>query len=106
MQILETYWHSLVCCTEIESVAPPSAIMKPISISIDAVKPPACVTTDDSGVCVHACFCRSSWCCSHCGNEYNALVIEQRLVEAVQRLSLSYVLQDLQCTRCQGVSVT
>ena len=34
------------------------------------------------------------------------MVIEQRLVEAVQQLSLSYVLQDLECGRCHGVSVT
>ena len=32
------------------------------------------------------------------------MVIEQRLVEAVQQLSLSDVLQDVECARCHGVN--
>ena len=34
------------------------------------------------------------------------MAIEQRLVEAVQQLSLSDVLQDIECTRCHGVTDT
>ena len=53
-----------------------------------------------------ALHCRPVWQCSHCGSEYNCMVIEQRLIEAVQQLSLSDVLQDVECARCHGVSDT
>jgi len=49
---------------------------------------------------------RPLWCCSHCNSPYNRDHIEQSLIDAVQRRSLSFVLQDLVCTKCQGVKET
>ena len=49
---------------------------------------------------------RPLWCCSHCNNPYNRDHIEQSLIDAVQRRSMSVVLQDLVCTKCQGVRQT
>ena len=49
---------------------------------------------------------RPLWCCSHCNNPYNRDHIEQSLIDAVQRRSMSVVLQDLVCTKCQGVRPT
>ena len=49
-------------------------------------------------------FCRTQWLCSHCKNMYNNDLIEQSLIDVVQKRSLSYLLQDLICTKCKGVS--
>ena len=49
---------------------------------------------------------RPLWCCSHCNNPYSRDHIEQSLIDAVQRRSMSVVLQDLVCTKCQGVRQT
>jgi DNA polymerase epsilon subunit 1 len=46
---------------------------------------------------------RTMWRCSHCGNAYDLALIEQSLINAVQRRSMSYTLQDLICTRCNQV---
>ena len=47
---------------------------------------------------------RMEWCCSHCGTPYNRDLIEQSLLDTVQKRSMSFVLQDLVCTKCRGVS--
>lgn len=44
------------------------------------------------------------WFCSNCENFYNRELIEQGLIDAVQRRSMAFVLQDLVCTKCHGVS--
>ena len=46
---------------------------------------------------------RLQWFCSHCKSPYSRDDIEQNLVEAVQRRSMSFVLQDLVCVKCNGV---
>ncbi|XP_013399576.1 DNA polymerase epsilon catalytic subunit A [Lingula anatina] len=45
----------------------------------------------------------SVWQCPQCNNEYDTDEIEQALVDAVQRKSMGYVLQDLKCKKCHGV---
>ncbi len=47
---------------------------------------------------------RMEWCCSHCSSAYNRDLIEQSLLDVVQKRSMSFVLQDLVCTKCHGVS--
>ena len=47
---------------------------------------------------------RIRWYCSNCNSIYNPDVIEQGLIDAVQRRSMAFVLQDLVCTKCHGVS--
>ncbi len=47
---------------------------------------------------------RIQWCCSHCKNPYNRDVIEQSLIESVNRKSMAFILQDLVCSKCHGVS--
>ena len=49
---------------------------------------------------------RVQWCCSHCKSPYNRDVIEQCLVDSVNRRSMAFVLQDLVCCKCHGVSGT
>ena len=48
---------------------------------------------------------RPVWCCLNCGSQYNSEVIEQTLIEVVQRMSVGVVVQDLVCTKCRGVSI-
>ena len=48
---------------------------------------------------------RPVWCCLNCGSQYNSEVIEQTLIEVVQRVSVGVVVQDLVCTKCRGVSI-
>merc|ERR1712216_467592 len=38
--------------------------------------------------------------CHHCEMEYDMDMIEQRLVQAVQQLVMSYTTQDLRCAKC------
>jgi DNA polymerase epsilon subunit 1 len=44
------------------------------------------------------------WCCSNCNDFYSRELIEQGLMDAVQRRSMAFILQDLVCTKCHGVS--
>ena len=46
---------------------------------------------------------RAAWRCSHCGNTYDMPSIEQCLIDAVQRRSMAFVLQDLVCSKCHQV---
>ncbi|XP_066509888.1 DNA polymerase epsilon catalytic subunit A-like [Hoplias malabaricus] len=43
------------------------------------------------------------WFCSNCQAQYDTDLIEMALVEALQKKLMSYTLQDLECTKCQGV---
>ncbi|KAF7724021.1 DNA polymerase epsilon catalytic subunit [Apophysomyces ossiformis] len=43
------------------------------------------------------------WQCSACGAEYNKQLIEERMIEQVQRWLSAYQLQDLSCPRCRSV---
>ncbi|XP_077998858.1 DNA polymerase epsilon catalytic subunit A-like [Glandiceps talaboti] len=40
------------------------------------------------------------WQCIQCNSEYDVSGIERGLIEAVQRLSMAYTLQDLTCKKC------
>ena len=46
---------------------------------------------------------RIEWLCSNCHAPYNRELIEGSLMAAAQRLSATYSLQDLVCTKCRGV---
>lgn len=46
----------------------------------------------------------SAWKCVQCGRPYNTEEIERQLIEAVNRLSMSHVLQDLKCLKCKEVT--
>ncbi|KAM8886760.1 DNA polymerase epsilon catalytic subunit A [Spinachia spinachia] len=43
------------------------------------------------------------WFCSNCQAQYETEYIEMALVEALQKKLMSYTLQDLVCTKCNGV---
>ncbi|KAL6114248.1 pole [Pungitius sinensis] len=43
------------------------------------------------------------WFCSNCQAQYETECIEMALVEALQKKLMSYMLQDLVCTKCKGV---
>ncbi|XP_062505128.1 DNA polymerase epsilon catalytic subunit A-like isoform X2 [Corticium candelabrum] len=45
----------------------------------------------------------SVWFCPTCQQEYDGGVIEHLLIDAVQRCSMEYTLQDLICTKCRQV---
>lgn len=57
-----------------------------------------------SPCCCCCCF-RMVWFCIQCKTEYDIQEIEQSLIDAVNRTSMAYVLQDLKCGKCQGVSL-
>jgi DNA polymerase epsilon subunit 1 len=44
------------------------------------------------------------WQCSHCGNAYDVFEVEQRLLEDVERISASFLLQDFRCSKTAAVS--
>ena len=44
------------------------------------------------------------WVCAQCKSEYDMDEIEHSLIEVIQRKSMGYVLQDLKCIKCSGVS--
>ena len=44
------------------------------------------------------------WQCIQCQSDYDVADIESALIEAAQRTSMGYVLQDLNCTKCNQVS--
>ncbi len=46
-----------------------------------------------------------AWTCAgaDCGAPYDAVDIEHQLVDALQRKTMGFVLQDLQCRKCRGV---
>eukprot|EP01135_Chromosphaera_perkinsii_P002657 Nk52_evm25s226 gene=Nk52_evmTU25s226 len=43
------------------------------------------------------------WLCEDCGESYNKVELESRLIDIVERLSMSYQLQDLLCEKCGEV---
>ncbi|XP_052253908.1 DNA polymerase epsilon catalytic subunit A-like [Dreissena polymorpha] len=43
------------------------------------------------------------WSCIQCKGDYDLEEIEQCLIEAVQRKSMAYVLQDLECVKCHQI---
>ena len=45
------------------------------------------------------------WFCPVCKDEYDTEEIEYSLLDAVNRQSMSYVLQDVKCLKCKGVSL-
>ena len=57
----------------------------------------------DIYVNVFAFFFRAVWSCVQCKANYDLDEIEQSLIDAVERKSMGYVLQDLKCTKCNGV---
>lgn len=40
-----------------------------------------------------------------CASEYDMDLIETQLIDMVQKQTMSFVLQDLKCVKCRGVSV-
>ena len=44
------------------------------------------------------------WECGHCGSPYDVQEVEHRLLEDVERLQASFLLQDLRCSRTAAVS--
>ena len=46
---------------------------------------------------------RAAWSCVQCKTEYDLSEIEQNLVDAINRKSMAYVLQDLTCVKCHQV---
>ncbi|KAG1689536.1 DNA polymerase epsilon catalytic subunit A [Nymphon striatum] len=46
------------------------------------------------------------WICSNCRCEYDTDEIEQMLIDALEKSSMSYVLQDLKCTKCKSIKKT
>ncbi|GFN92310.1 DNA polymerase epsilon catalytic subunit a [Plakobranchus ocellatus] len=46
---------------------------------------------------------KGCWLCSQCQTEYDFSEIEQKLVDALHRKSMAFVLQDLVCKKCSGV---
>lgn len=42
--------------------------------------------------------------CPYCNNEYDMEAIEQQLINTAQQKSMAFVLQDVSCTKCRGVS--
>lgn len=51
----------------------------------------------------HSACCR----CANleCGSEYDMDFIESQLIDMVQKQSMAFVLQDLKCAKCRGVSI-
>ncbi|KAK9328195.1 hypothetical protein V1520DRAFT_346727 [Lipomyces starkeyi] len=43
------------------------------------------------------------WNCKHCGQEYDRLAIEERMISNVQTLITKYQTQDLRCSKCKQV---
>lgn len=43
------------------------------------------------------------WLCAQCFVAYDNEEIEMRIIDVVQRKLMSYVLQDLRCTRCNEI---
>lgn len=44
--------------------------------------------------------------CPACKTSYETTEIEQNLVEMINRKLMAYVLQDLQCTKCNQVKIS
>ncbi|ODQ63222.1 DNA polymerase epsilon catalytic subunit A [Nadsonia fulvescens var. elongata DSM 6958] len=43
------------------------------------------------------------WKCSQCHREYDRIVLEERLIEMVEKLMYIYISQDLKCSRCMRI---
>ncbi|XP_052805264.1 DNA polymerase epsilon catalytic subunit A-like [Mya arenaria] len=48
----------------------------------------------------------AQWSCIQCKEEYDLEEIEQSLIDSVHRKSMAYVLQDLECAKCNQVKDT
>ena len=68
-----------------------------------AVKLIAFVNIYASFTLMYLRFFRAVWSCVQCKANYDLDEIEQSLIDAVERKSMGYVLQDLKCTKCNGV---
>ncbi|ANB11162.1 DNA polymerase epsilon catalytic subunit [Sugiyamaella lignohabitans] len=44
-----------------------------------------------------------SWACENCGKDYNRIVLEERLIQNIQKLVTSYQIQDLKCEKCKKI---
>ncbi|KAJ8101542.1 hypothetical protein POJ06DRAFT_195900 [Lipomyces tetrasporus] len=44
-----------------------------------------------------------AWNCKHCGQEYDRLAIEERMISDVQTLTTKYQMQDLRCSKCKQI---
>ena len=44
-----------------------------------------------------------AWTCTTCGNEYDRLGIEERLIARVQKMVVEWQTQDLKCKKCRGI---
>ena len=58
---------------------------------LDLCRDPGLTQRDEDG--------STQWRCAQCGSPYDRMMIEQTLVENVQRQSLKYQLQDLRCSK-------
>ena len=52
---------------------------------------------------VFTLYFRAAWSCVQCKANYDLDEIEQSLIDAVERKSMGFVLQDLKYTKCNGV---
>lgn len=50
------------------------------------------------------CYFSSSWACVQCKAPYDMEEIEDTLLDAIHRKSMAFILQDLKCVKCNGVS--
>ncbi|CAE7532284.1 Pole, partial [Symbiodinium microadriaticum] len=46
----------------------------------------------------------SGWFCTNCGNGYDVAGVEQRLLEDVERIVTTFLLQDFRCSKTLAVS--
>ena len=49
--------------------------------------------------------CRGAWCCVQCNSAYDLEDIEQYMIDAIQRKSMAFSLQDVRCVKCKAVSL-
>ena len=47
----------------------------------------------------------NSWECTTCGQEYNRLAIEERLIGRVQKMLVQWQTQDLRCVKCRKIRI-
>jgi len=48
-------------------------------------------------------YCRHTWKCSTCNVVYDNAEIEFSLIDKLNRKSMAFVLQDLQCRKCKNI---
>lgn len=54
---------------------------------------------------VAVCFYSPAWQCPLCNTSYDNQEIEHLLIDVVNRKTMAYMLQDLQCNKCLQVTV-